>query len=119
AVDVPTTRTLTIVAEGLLETQLPELAPPQASGVRLYADRPELSRATGPGGLVATRVERYAVLPQSAGNATLPPIELPWFDVERGRWEIASVQARVLEIAPGSEPGSVPTLSPAPVSETA
>src|SRR5690606_38333697 len=118
-VGVPTTRSLTIVAEGLLETQLPELAPAQADGVRLYADRPELSRASGPGGLVATRVERYAVLPQSARETTLPPIELPWFDVERGRWEIASVPARTLEIAPGSEPASAPTTEPAPVSETA
>ncbi|MFO7285666.1 MAG: BatD family protein [Gammaproteobacteria bacterium] len=117
-VGVPTTRSLTIVAEGLLETQLPELAPAQADGVRLYADRPELSRASGPGGLVATRVERYAVLPQSARETTLPPIELPWFDVERGRWEIASVPARTLKIAPGSEPASPPAATPAPVTGT-
>lgn len=119
AVGVPTTRTLTILAEGLLETQLPELAPPQADGVRLYADRPELSRATGPGGLVATRVEGYAVLPQSAGETTLPAIELPWFDVERGRWQIASIAPRTLQVAPGSEPASTPAPEPTSVSDAA
>ena len=113
-VGVPTTRTLTIEAEGLLETQLPELDVPQAAGVRMYADRPELDRTVTGTGLVARRVERYAVLPQSPGDAEMPGVELPWFDIERGRWEIASVPARTLEVKPGSAPDPVPPPQTAP-----
>jgi len=113
-VGVPTTRTLTIEAEGLLETQLPELDLPQASGVRMYADRPELDRTVTGTGLVARRIERYAVLPQSPGETEVPGVELPWFDVERGRWEIASVPARALEVGPGSAPDPLPPPQAAP-----
>ncbi|HEX6995987.1 MAG TPA: BatD family protein [Gammaproteobacteria bacterium] len=113
-VGVPTTRTLTIEAEGLLETQLPELELPQASGVRMYADRPELDRTVTGSGLVARRVERYAVLPQAPGDAELPGVELPWFDVDTGRWEIASVPSRVLDVKPGSAPDPLPDPQPAP-----
>src|SRR5690606_33105285 len=113
-VGVPTARTLTIEAEGLLETQLPELDLPQASGVRMYDDRPELDRTVTGTGLVARRIERYAVLPQSPGETEVPGVELPWFDVERGRWEIASVPARALEVGPGSAPDPLPPPQAAP-----
>lgn len=102
-VGVPTTRSVRIEAEGVLETQLPELGLPQARGVRLYADRPELSRSVGPAGFAAARVERYAVLPQAAGEAALPRMELPWFNVTTGRWEVASLAPRTLAVLPGEQ----------------
>ena len=116
-VGVPTTRTLTIEAEGLLETQLPELVLPQAAGVRMYADRPELDRTVTGTGLVSRRIERYAVLPQSPGEVELPGVELPWFDVEAGRWRIASVPSRPIEVMPGApqDPLPLPQAAPAPV----
>ncbi|HET8696807.1 MAG TPA: BatD family protein, partial [Gammaproteobacteria bacterium] len=40
AVGVPRTRRVTIEADGLLETQLPDLPPAQQAGIRLYADQP-------------------------------------------------------------------------------
>ena len=118
AVGVPTTRALTIEAQGLLETQLPELRVPQASGVRLYADRPELERAVTPDGLIATRTERYAVLPQRAGDAEIPGVELPWFDVDEGRWEVAIIPPRPVNVAPGAD-APVPAEMPAPAPEPA
>ena len=120
-VGVPTTRTLTIEAEGLLETQLPELVLPQAAGVRMYADRPELDRTVTGTGLVSRRIERYAVLPQSPGEVELPGVELPWFDVEAGRWRIASVPSRPIEVMPGApqDPLPLPQAAPAPVQTAA
>ncbi|HEX7079897.1 MAG TPA: BatD family protein [Gammaproteobacteria bacterium] len=108
-VGVPATRTLTIEAVGLLETQLPEIEMARTDGVRQYADQPELERNVTPDGLVATRTERYAVLPQRSGEAELPGVELPWFNVETGRWEVASLPPRSVVIAPGA-----PTPTPEP-----
>lgn len=119
SVGVPTTRTLTIEAEGLLETQLPELVLPQAAGVRMYADRPELDRTVTGGGLVARRIERYAVLPQTPGETELPGVELPWFDVEAGRWQIASVPPRVIDVKPAATPDPLPVPQAAPSAEQA
>jgi hypothetical protein len=101
AVGVPMTRMLTIEADGLLETQLPELRVAQAAGIRVYPDRPTLERSVTEDGLTARRIERYAVLAQTAGEAELPVVELPWFNVRQQRWEVARLPPRVMSIAPG------------------
>ena len=92
---IPQTRTLTIEAEGLIETQLPEITMLQTEGVRQYSDQPELERETGPEGVQATRIERFAVIAQSPGQVTIPAVELPWFNVVDGVWEVARVDPRV------------------------
>jgi hypothetical protein len=34
----------------------------------------------------------------------LPPIELPWFDVEAGRWQVARIESRTIEVLPTGTP---------------
>lgn len=109
-VGVPLTRTLTIEADGLLETQLPELTLPENDVLKQYADQPELSRQAAPNGLSARRVERFAVIGQSAGKLELPAVKVPWWNINERRWEVASVPARTIEIAPSAEqPQAAPT----------
>ncbi len=115
---IPQTRTLTIDAEGLLETQLPELELPQSEGIRQYADQPELSREADQAGIQAHRRERFAVLAQGPGSHVLPAVELPWFNVPAQRWEIARIPARSLYVLPGSEPMTPDTVSQAPAGAT-
>lgn len=120
-VGVPTTRALVVDAQGLLETQLPELQVPQAAGLRQYKDQPDLDRTVTPEGLVARRVERYAVLAQAAGEVELPGVELPWFNVGEQRWEVAELAARRATVAPSAEapPAQPSSTEPTqPVSET-
>lgn len=107
----PVTRVVTIEAAGLIETQIPELPVPQAEGVRLYADRPETESVAGPDGFVAVRRERFAVLPQRPVETVLPAIEVPWFDVGAGAWQVARLEPQELSIAPGATP-PVPTEPP-------
>lgn len=100
---IPRTRTLTIDADGLLETQLPGINMPEADGIRQYSDQPELDRTAGPAGLTVQRTERFAVIAQSAGEVELPEIELPWWNVTARQWEVARVPSRVLTILPSTE----------------
>jgi hypothetical protein len=102
-VGVPTTRALTIEARGLLETQLPKLTISRSDNLRQYEDQPELNRTVTPDGLIVRRAERYAVLAQSAGETELPGVELPWFNVGTGRWEVAEIAPRRIDIAPGAD----------------
>src|SRR5690606_19110454 len=87
AVGVPRTRTLVVEADGLLDTQLPELRLSPRDGIRQYADQPELEREVTDRGLRARRTERYAVLATLPGEVELPGLELPWFNVVTQRWE--------------------------------
>jgi hypothetical protein len=100
---IPQTRTLTIEADGLLETQLPDLEMAVAEGIRQYADQPELDRSAGPDGLKVQRTERFAVIAQRDGPVELPAIELPWWNIGTQRWEVARIPARMLNVLPSAE----------------
>lgn len=116
-VGVPRTRTISVRADGVLATQLPELDLAEIQSLRQYPDQPELSaRATGRG-IVAERQERLAVLASVAGPIEVGAIELPWFNVNDERWEIARTEARTFTVSGGAtevEPTSVEESSPFP-----
>ena len=113
SVGVPRTRILTIAAEGLLETQLPELKVEPAAGIRQYPDQPDLARESTSEGLKVTRIERYAVIAQTAGDASIPAAEIPWWNVRDERWEVARLEPQVVSVAPSAQ--AVP--EPAPPAE--
>ncbi len=120
---IPQTRTLITEAEGVQESQLPELAILPADGIRQYPDQPELTREVTQRGLQARRTERYAVIAQAEGRPMLPGVVLPWFDVTEGTWKAATLPSRELEILPSAEqsalqPVADPQATPAPTAET-
>ncbi|MBH98742.1 MAG: hypothetical protein CMM56_09885 [Rhodospirillaceae bacterium] len=115
---VPQTRTLLVEAEGLLETQLPELSMLRTEGVRQYADQPELNREMGSGGIYASRTERFAVIAQSPGEITIPAVELPWFNVVDGVWEVASLNPRVSMVFDSESTFSLPSADQLQVADT-
>ncbi len=106
---IPQTRTLTVAAEGVLETQLPDLNIPQSDSIRQYSDQPELGREADQGTIRAHRTERFAVLAQSAGLHVLAEVELPWFNTTEERWEVARIPAKTVDVLPGAQ-----ALSPDP-----
>lgn len=113
-VGVPRTRKVTIEADGLLETQLPDLPATQQAGIRLYADQPEMSRDVTPQGFTSRRTVSMAVIAQTPGDVTLAPLRVPWWNVDTQRWEVAELPARTLRIAPSGEPVPAPAPSDAP-----
>ncbi|HUF74432.1 MAG TPA: BatD family protein [Gammaproteobacteria bacterium] len=117
---VPRTREVSVQAEGVLETQLPELALAEGEGLRQYPDQPELSRELTDAGIEARRTERFAVIAQQPGTVEFPPVELPWWNVDLRRWEIARIDAVTIPVEPGDEtvPAALATPAAAPVVET-
>ncbi len=107
----PITRVITIKALGQLETQIPAIDPPTVDGVNVYPDRPELSRELEPGGIRGVRKDQYAIIGVEAGLMTLPPLRLPWWDVEEGEWKVAELPERSISILPTRE---APVVDPAP-----
>ncbi|HSG65685.1 MAG TPA: BatD family protein [Gammaproteobacteria bacterium] len=117
---VPQTRTLILEAEGVQASQLPELAVLPVDGIRQYPDQPELASEITQSGLQARRIERYAVIAQTAGPLTLAGIELPWFDVGEGSWKAAILPPRPVEILPSPEQiVAPPPAAPSPTLEPA
>ncbi len=112
-VGVPRTRKIVVEADGLLETQLPDLTIAQQSGIREYADQPDLGREATSDGFKSHRTVSFAVIAQVSGDVTLAPVRLPWWNVTTGRWEVAELPERTLHVAANSEPPAVtPTVQP-------
>ncbi|MEM8981680.1 MAG: BatD family protein [Pseudomonadota bacterium] len=107
----PVTRELRLTAAGLMGAQLPPLGADTSDGVRVYPDQPELATTDADDGLVAARVERYAVIAKEAGSYTLPAVRVPWFDVDTGRWQVAELAAQSLNVEPA--PNAAPNVAAA------
>jgi hypothetical protein len=113
----PLTRHVTISALGQLETQIPALDPPEVQGINVYPDKPELSRTIEPGGIRGIRKDQHAMIGVTDGTVTLPAVEIPWWNIETGEWQVARLPERVITILPSAD-ATAPAAPPEPQAET-
>ena len=98
----PVTRVIRITAEGLAASQLPEIELPLPAGVRSYRDQPILTARSELGGIVAEREEKIALIPESPGVLRLPAIQIPWWNTQTDRPEVATLPAVEIAILPAA-----------------
>lgn len=120
----PVTRHVTTSVLGQLETQIPAIEPPATAGLNIYPDKPELTRKTDSRGIRGVRKDQYAIIGTTPGKAVLPALELPWWNVGEGKWEVAKLPEHSIEVLPaaGAEPPTRAAAAaevPAPESEAA
>ncbi len=115
----PISRHITVSALGQLETQIPVIEPPHADGVRIYPDKPSLQRIMESRGIRGERTERYAMIGITAGEVTLPGLDLPWWDIDAGEWRVASLPAVSINVLPDADQIIVEPPEEAPVDTTA
>lgn len=99
----PLTRHVTVAALGQLETQIPVIDPPLADGMNVYPDKPELGRIIESGGIRGVRKDQYALIGVTPGTVVLPALELPWWNVAKGEWEVATLPERSIEVLASAE----------------
>jgi hypothetical protein len=99
----PITRRITVTVLGQLSTQIPVIEPAIADGVKIYPDKPELRVTAEPEGIRATRKDQYAMIGIRAGIIELPELKLPWWNIDAGEWQVASLPSRNLTILPSGE----------------
>lgn len=88
----PLTRTLTLLAKGTTVGQLPELNAGKIDDqLKTYPDQPVLQEQKKPEGLIAFREEKIAIIPSKAGFYKLPAIEIPWFNSQSQKMEVAKI----------------------------
>lgn len=94
----PITRTITLTARGLSETQLPDLSIPTLNGAKVYQDKTDTMTRTDGDQLIASKVIKYAVIPTAAGELDIPALELSWFDTTSQQAQTATIPASQLDI---------------------
>ena len=115
----PITRTLTLQAQGLPASQIPELNNPnitissQGGGTaKQYADQPKVQEQKTTQGLMSSRQEKIALIPSSEGEYVLSVIEIPWWNTETDQLEIARIPEQTVETSVSTTELNTPIESP-------
>ena len=103
----PVTRTLHLQAVGLSAEQLPEIAITVTEGVKEYGDQPITRTTTDTDWVHGVREQRTALVPGNEGNYTLAEIRIDWWDTERNALRQATIPARVLRVAAGTQDSAI------------
>ena len=101
-VNQPITRTLSMIATGLSASQLPELPKWELPTLKLYPDQPILSDQKAATGIVGTRQEKIAIIPNRAGIYNLPEISVPWWNVNTDKLVYTVIPARTIQVIPAT-----------------
>lgn len=95
----PLSLTLSVAAVGLPAESLPEPQLPSLDGARVYPDKTRDSTRDDGRWLHGTRTRTFAIVPNRAGQLTIPAITLNWWDVAQDRAEQARIPAHTLTVA--------------------
>ena len=99
----PITRHVMVTALGQLSTQIPVIEPVESDTVKVYPDKPELRVTAAAGGVLATRKDQYAIIGVASGDVELPVLELPWWNIETERWQVARLAPTTIRILPSAD----------------
>lgn len=105
----PITRTFVLQAQGLLETQLPELQTTAMAGFRTYPDQPVSESRKDTPWITAYREEKRAIVPEQTGALTLPEVALAWWDTQADQERVALIPELTVQVLPASDADSAVT----------
>lgn len=99
----PITWTVTLKAEGLTSTQLPEMELTWDDRLNAYPEKPQLRDRVIVDGITGESQQKIAVIATEPGEYTLPEISVVWWNTVTDREETAILPARTIQVnaAPG------------------
>ncbi len=107
----PVTVDLQLAATGLTAEQLPDLAAqlhlPET--IKSYPDQPKFQNAIQGSAVLGTRSQSIALIADSAGQVSIPPIQLQWWDTAANRARELALPGKTLTILP---PTDAPAIEP-------
>jgi len=98
----PITRTIRINAQGLTGAQIIPLPIIESPSYKVYPDQPQLEEQAIGDGVLGTRTESLALVPNRAGELVIPAIEMRWWDTKNQRMQTASLPATKVQVAPST-----------------
>ena len=104
----PITRTIQISAQGLTGAQILPLTIAPNSQFKLYPDQPQLDQQISNNGILGTRTESLALVPNQAGEITLPAIEMRWWDTANERMQTAKLPETTVRVSASTAINNVP-----------
>lgn len=94
------TRTITVTANGLLDSQLPPFSFASIPGAKLYPDQGNTESSVSAQGVTSSRSGSVAIIPTAEGILVLPEIRFHWWDTTSNQSKTAVIAASELTIKP-------------------
>jgi len=107
----PVMRTITLEAQGLESSHLPEISLPEAQGMRVYPEQPQLETRTDGESVYGSSVQTVAYVPSATGRITVPAFQVDWWDTREQRQRSTVLPAWEVNVLPG-EAGPVDAVPP-------
>jgi hypothetical protein len=79
----------------------PDIAFP--ASFKIYPDEPESSEEAGPDGFSGRKTFRIAVVPTEAGNFTIAPLKITYFDSDKGIYKTVGTDAANIRVSGGEK----------------
>lgn len=96
------TRTVTVMAAGVRDSQIPDLTFPDGTDYKQYPGKTDSKNLFDNNGIVGVKTRQIVFMPTKAGQIVLPKMEIPWFDIKSKQIKKAVLPARTLTVT-GSE----------------
>ena len=106
----PVTLRISVAGRGNIRT-VPDPELPELPEFKVYESGTSTSTSTKNGIVSGRKTYEYVLVPQTAGEKTVPPIDLSFFDPERGAYRTVETPELTLSVAPAeAEEGGGPDL---------
>lgn len=107
-------RTVTIEGVGIPAQLLPTLNFAETDAFNVYPERGKENNQISQGEIVSNTTIKVTYLFNKNGKVTIPELKLPWFNIQTGKEEFATLPSKTLEVLPSANaPATAKTLSPA------
>ncbi|RUM91902.1 MAG: hypothetical protein DSZ27_05110 [Thiomicrospira sp.] len=115
------TRTLSLKAEGLLASQLPDFQFKDQAGFHVYPDKANNNNQKTEQGMLSQKLQKIAIVPTRAGKVTLPAITVNWWNTQTNELETQTLAKKTITVLPAVNTQQNPfdTMRPESIPETA
>ena len=101
ALGEPVTWTLTLMADGCLGSQIPEVPLRLPAELRSYPDKPEISNQPKPDGLIGVKQLKVVLIPSKTGEMKIPEISVKWWDLKGDQIRVAKLPETLIQVNDG------------------
>ena len=95
-------REIVFAAEGVADTQMPEINLEPNTNIRQYPEKPVIETIADNNKITSQIKIRIVYIPQVSGKQTIPEIRIPWFNVNTGKKETVVIEAVTINVAESS-----------------
>lgn len=91
-------RTIYLKADGVIDSQLPDIKFKQVSGLKQYPEKPQTQMSVENGSVVSVAKIANVYIPNKPGVITIPAVEIDWFNVKTGQYDKAVLPEATINV---------------------